>query len=77
MRPRIVDPKAVPVSGTDAHLPPVLPHQMTPQALRTRFAVAADWAPEIPATVNIRTARPRPLRCWCLWCSGMTACMCC
>jgi 8-oxo-dGTP pyrophosphatase MutT (NUDIX family) len=60
LRPRIVDPKAVPVSGTDAHLSPVPPHQMTPQALRTRFAVAADWAPEIAGDGQHQDRAPAP-----------------
>ena len=46
--PRILDPHAVPVTGTDAHLPPVPNDALTPQALRQRFAAVADWAPEIP-----------------------------
>ena len=60
LRPRIVDPKAVPVSGTDAHLSPVLPHQMTPQALRARFAEAADWAPEIAGDGQHQDRAPAP-----------------
>lgn len=59
-RPRIVDPKAVPVRGTDAHLPPVRPHQMTAQALRARFAVDAEWAPEIPGDGQHQDRAPAP-----------------
>jgi 8-oxo-dGTP pyrophosphatase MutT (NUDIX family) len=45
-RPRIVDPRAVPVVGTDAHLPPVGPSRLEPQALRRRFAQARAFSPE-------------------------------
>ena len=47
-RPRILDPHAVPVVGTDAHLPPVEPERLTSQALRQRFGLPVDWRPEIP-----------------------------
>jgi 8-oxo-dGTP pyrophosphatase MutT (NUDIX family) len=46
-RPRILDPRAVPVRGSDAHLRPVGPQQLTADALRGRFASSAAWAPEI------------------------------
>jgi 8-oxo-dGTP pyrophosphatase MutT (NUDIX family) len=46
--PRIVDPRAVPVIGTDAHLPAVPPERLHPQALRERFAAPAAWTPEHP-----------------------------
>ncbi len=46
-RPRILDPHAVPVVGTDAHLPTVDPDRLTPQALRSRFAAAQGWQPDI------------------------------
>ena len=44
--PRIVNPRAVPVLGTDAQLPAVPSAQLTPLALRERFARSADWQPE-------------------------------
>jgi 8-oxo-dGTP pyrophosphatase MutT (NUDIX family) len=46
--PRILDPHAVPVVGTDAHLPPVPSPRLLPQALRERFADRAPWVPEWP-----------------------------
>ena len=45
-RARIRDPKAVPVSGTDAHLPPVPPQALSAEALRRRFAAPLVWTPE-------------------------------
>ena len=44
--PRVLNPKAVPVAGTDAHLPAVDAGRLTPLALRERFARPVDWAPE-------------------------------
>jgi len=45
-RPRILDPRAVPVVGIDAHLPPVPAAHMRAAALRQRFAAAPVWQPE-------------------------------
>jgi 8-oxo-dGTP pyrophosphatase MutT (NUDIX family) len=45
--PRILDPRAVPVIGTDAHLPAVHPQRLTPHVLRDRFAHGQDWQPEL------------------------------
>jgi 8-oxo-dGTP pyrophosphatase MutT (NUDIX family) len=47
-RPRILDPQAVPVIGTDAHLPAVDPARLTPEALRERFTAPAVWQAEFP-----------------------------
>jgi 8-oxo-dGTP pyrophosphatase MutT (NUDIX family) len=44
--PRILDPRAVPVAGTDGHLPPVPVSFLAPDALRQRFAAPPVWAPE-------------------------------
>ena len=44
--PRILDPKAFPVSGVDAHMPALGMQQLTPQALRQRFAQQRVWQPE-------------------------------
>jgi 8-oxo-dGTP pyrophosphatase MutT (NUDIX family) len=44
--PRITDPRAVPVAGTDAHLPAVAPDRLTPAALRARFADRRAWQAE-------------------------------
>jgi 8-oxo-dGTP pyrophosphatase MutT (NUDIX family) len=46
-RPRIVDPHAVPVVGTDEHLPALDPARLTPEALRSRFAAAQGWRADI------------------------------
>lgn len=59
-RPRIVDPKAVPVRGTDAHLPPVQPQDLTAQALRARFSAASPWTPEIPGDGVHQERAPAP-----------------
>jgi 8-oxo-dGTP pyrophosphatase MutT (NUDIX family) len=47
-RPRILDPQAIPVVGTDHHLAAIEPARLTPQALRQRFGAALQWQPEIP-----------------------------
>ena len=59
-RPRIVDPKAVPVRGHDGHLPPLYPQGLTAQALRERFAAAAPWTPEIPGDGAHQERVPAP-----------------
>ncbi|HVE53628.1 MAG TPA: CoA pyrophosphatase [Ramlibacter sp.] len=41
------DPKQVPVVGVDAHLPPVAPQALAPDALRRRFAEPRAWEPEL------------------------------
>ena len=46
--PRILDPHAIPVIGTDAHLPAVPLHRLQPQPLRQRFAVPPLWTAEFP-----------------------------
>ena len=45
--PRILDPRRIPVLGSDAHLPAVPVERLSPQALRRRFAAAGDWQPEL------------------------------
>ena len=45
--PRILDPHAIPVIGTDAHLPPVPPERLQSEALRRRFADPPIWTPTI------------------------------
>jgi 8-oxo-dGTP pyrophosphatase MutT (NUDIX family) len=57
-RPRILDPLAVPVVGTDWHLAPVDPARLTPQALRQRFGALPRPQPEIPGDTG---AAGRPL----------------
>lgn len=46
-RPRIVDPHAVPVLGTDAHLPAVPAERLAVAALRQRFTGVAPGEPEL------------------------------
>ena len=46
-RPRIVDPAAIPVVGTDHHLPALSPARLTPQALRQRFSAPHGGQAEI------------------------------
>ena len=46
VRPRILNPAAVPVAGNDAHLPAVSASSLQPDALRRRFATAGWWLPE-------------------------------
>lgn len=46
VRPPILNPRAVPVVGTDAQLPPVAPDRLRAQALRVRFASPPEWTPE-------------------------------
>jgi 8-oxo-dGTP pyrophosphatase MutT (NUDIX family) len=47
-RPRIIDPRAVPVAGTDAHLPALNLQGLDVHSLRRRFDDLASrpWAPE-------------------------------
>lgn len=44
--PRILDPRRIPVVGTDAHLPPVPVERLSAPALRRRFTAPGDWQPE-------------------------------
>lgn len=41
------DPRRVPVTGVDAHLPVVAPERMLPPALQQRFAHPPVWQPEV------------------------------
>ena len=43
----ISDPQLAPLIGIDSQLPAVPLNQQTPQALRSRFADARDWHPEV------------------------------
>jgi 8-oxo-dGTP pyrophosphatase MutT (NUDIX family) len=45
-RPRITEPWAVPVAGTDAHLDAVSAERLTAEAVRQRFASPPPWTPE-------------------------------
>ena len=44
--PLVLNPRSVPVVGTDAHLPAVEPERLSAEALRLRFAQLADWQTE-------------------------------
>lgn len=41
------DPRAIPVSGIDSHLPAVARDALRPDALRARFAAPPRWEPEV------------------------------
>jgi 8-oxo-dGTP pyrophosphatase MutT (NUDIX family) len=41
------DPRTVPVTGVDSHLPAVGPQAFTPEALRERFRAPPKWEPEV------------------------------
>lgn len=46
-RPTLIrDPRAVPVSGADHHLPAVAGERLVPAHLKARFATPPDWQPE-------------------------------
>ena len=55
--PRILDPRAVPVVGTDAQLPAVPPARLAPAALRARFARGDPWQPEFSGDGRFFTDR--------------------
>lgn len=44
--PRVLNPRLVPVVGTDSHLPAVEPQRLSADALRLRFAQLSDWQTE-------------------------------
>jgi 8-oxo-dGTP pyrophosphatase MutT (NUDIX family) len=56
--PRILNPQAIPVTGVDAHLPPVPQDRLLPSALRERFARPGPWVPEFPGDGRLLTDRP-------------------
>ena len=61
MPPRIVHPRLAPIVGTDAQLPALPPHALTPDALRARFAQAPHhpaWQPEFSGDGRFFTERP-------------------
>jgi 8-oxo-dGTP pyrophosphatase MutT (NUDIX family) len=55
--PRILDPRAIPVAGTDAHLPRVPGERLTAEALRGRFAASGVWVPEHPGDGRVFVER--------------------
>ncbi len=58
--PRILDPRAVPVVGTDAHLPPVPVAELVAHRLRERFGDRSPWQPEWPGDALRLGAAGRP-----------------
>jgi 8-oxo-dGTP pyrophosphatase MutT (NUDIX family) len=58
-RPPILNPRAVPVVGNDAHLPPVDAAQLTANALRQRFASPPAWQPETRGDGRLFDGRER------------------
>jgi 8-oxo-dGTP pyrophosphatase MutT (NUDIX family) len=52
------DPRAIPVSGIDSHLPAVPPEALAPNALRARFAAPPQWEPEVWAERAFADRRP-------------------
>ena len=58
-RPPILNPRAVPVVGNDAHLPPVDAAQLTAKALRRRFASPPAWQPETRGDGTLFDGRER------------------
>ncbi len=56
--PRIPNPRDIPVTGTDAHLPRVPVDALSPHALRQRFQRMGDWQPELAGDGRLFTDRP-------------------
>jgi 8-oxo-dGTP pyrophosphatase MutT (NUDIX family) len=54
----IFNPQAVPLVGTDAHLPPVQPQQLHVPALRERFLAARPFEPEIAGDAALLVREP-------------------
>ncbi|MEJ5990347.1 CoA pyrophosphatase [Ramlibacter sp. PS3R-8] len=52
------DPREVPVVGVDAHLPPVPPAQLRPDALRLRFARPPAWEQELRSEPRFTDRQP-------------------
>jgi 8-oxo-dGTP pyrophosphatase MutT (NUDIX family) len=58
-RPRILDPRAVPVLGTDAHLAAVDVARLSADALRRRFHAPPAWTPETLGDGGVFEGRER------------------
>lgn len=56
--PRILNPRSVPVAGTDAHLPAVDPDRLSGAALRERLRHVGDWVPEISGDGRLSDRTP-------------------
>lgn len=59
-RSPIADPQAVPVIGSDDHLPAVPLQQLTPDALRSRFGAPPLWQPEFAGDGGVFERPPMP-----------------
>ena len=58
-RPPLPNPRVVPVSGTDAHLPAVSARHLGAAALRRRFAAPPPWSPETSGDGRLFEGRER------------------
>lgn len=54
------DPRSVPVTGIDAHLPAVALDDLQPKALRQRFEVPRHWQPELVSEPRLTNRPPAP-----------------
>lgn len=52
------DPEALPVLGTDGHLPAVAADRFAPEAFRTRFGAPPAWQPEVSVERNFVERAP-------------------
>jgi 8-oxo-dGTP pyrophosphatase MutT (NUDIX family) len=52
------DPRTVPISGVDSHLPAVPQQSLGADALRARFAVPPVWSPELREEPNLSDRSP-------------------
>lgn len=56
----LFDPRQVPVTVVDTHLPAVPPAAQTPEALRRRFALPPAWTPEVVREKKFTRRAPAP-----------------
>jgi 8-oxo-dGTP pyrophosphatase MutT (NUDIX family) len=56
--PRILDPRAIPVSGVDSHLPGVEAGRLTVEGVRRCLAPDSTWSPEFTGDGRIAQDRP-------------------
>lgn len=54
----LFDPRSVPVHSVDTHLAPLDVQSLSVQALRQRFASAADWTPEFSVEQKFSEREP-------------------
>ena len=58
-RPRITNPRAVPIAGTDAHLPAIDAQTLTAEGVRQRFRTLAGFTPEIGGDPSVNAENER------------------